>query len=310
MNHSTRTRLADPLASAPDLTGRRTVVTGGSSGLGLVTSRTLALRGAHVLIGARDTARAERARARLLADHRLPEDRISVASLDLIDPHSVSRFASIATDLPLDLLVLNAGISSVPLSHDHAGTESQFATNHLGHFALTGRLLPALERGTRARIVTVSSALYTGARLDLNDLGGQGRYSPGRAYSRSKLANVLFAIELNRRLISAGSTVTSLAAHPGMARTPLHTTYPSAATRILTTAIARVIGREPEPADIGILTAALHPDADPDLFWGPTGSTTTPDALGQPFAPLATDPNTAATLWDLSEQLTGISFPN
>jgi NAD(P)-dependent dehydrogenase (short-subunit alcohol dehydrogenase family) len=310
MSHPTRTRLTDPLDSTPELTGRRAVVTGGSSGLGLVTTRTLALRGAQVLIGARDTARAERARDRLLAEHRLPDDRIAVASLDLIDRHSVSRFASIIADRPLDLLVLNAGISSVPLRFDHAGIESQFATNHLGHFALTARLLPALDRGTRARVVTVSSALYTGARLDLNDLTGRGHYSPGRAYSRSKLANVLFAIELNRRLVGAGSTVRSLAAHPGMARTPLHSTYPSAATRILTAAVARIIGRGPEPADIGILTAALHPDADPELFWGPTGSTTTPDALGQPFAPVATDPSTAAALWDVSEQLTGITFLN
>ncbi|WP_162236442.1 SDR family NAD(P)-dependent oxidoreductase [Frigoribacterium sp. Leaf263] len=308
LTHPTRTRLSDPLASAPDLTGRRAVVTGGSSGLGLVTTRTLLQGGAQVVIGARDTARAEHARDRLAEELSLPAGRLIVAPLDLIDPHSIRDFAKAVGDAPLDLLVLNAGISSVPLRHDHAGIESQFATNHLGHFALTGHLLPALEPGIEPRIVTVSSALYTGATLDLDELSNRTSYSPGRAYSRSKLANVIFAVELQRRLSAQGSTVRSFAAHPGMARTPLHTTYPSAATRILTSAVARVIGRDPEPADIGVLTAALSAQATPTLFWGPAGSKTAPDAVGQPFAAVATDPATAAALWSKSEQLSGVGI--
>jgi NAD(P)-dependent dehydrogenase (short-subunit alcohol dehydrogenase family) len=202
--------------------------------------------------------------------------------------------------------VLNAGISSVPLRHDHAGIESQFATNHLGHFALVGHLFSALELSPNARVVTVSSAVYSGAKLDLENISRSDRYSPGRAYSRSKLANVIFAIELNRRMVASASTIRSLAAHPGMARTPLHATYPSVATRIATKAVARVIGRDPEPADIGVLTAALDPRANPGLFWGPTGSKTHPDVLGEPFKAVATDYRATSTLWSTSERLTGI----
>jgi NAD(P)-dependent dehydrogenase (short-subunit alcohol dehydrogenase family) len=308
LTHPTRTRLANPLASVPDLMGRRAVVTGGSSGLGLVTTQALLSRGAEVVIGARDTARAERVRDHLVAELKLPAGRLAVAPLDLIDPLSVREFTTVVGDSALDLLVLNAGISSVPLRHDHHGIESQFATNHLGHFALTGRLLPALAEGPASRIVTVSSALYTGAELDLDDLSNRTAYSPGRAYSRSKLANVIFAIELQRRLAAQGSTTRSFAAHPGMARTPLHATYPSAVTRVLTRVVARVIGRDPEPADIGILTAALHTDVTPELFWGPTGSKTAPDALGQPFAAVASNSATAAALWSKSEQLSGVAI--
>ncbi|MBF4575478.1 SDR family NAD(P)-dependent oxidoreductase [Frondihabitans sp. VKM Ac-2883] len=306
LTQPTRTRLANPLASTPDLTGRRAVVTGGSSGLGLVTTRALLRRGAEVVIGARDTSRAEDARDRLVAELNLPAGRVTVARLDLIDPHSVREFAKTVGDAALDLLVLNAGISSVPLRHDHAGIESQFATNHLGHFALTGHLLPALDGGTASRIVTVSSSLYTGGKLDLDDLSDSATYSPGRAYSRSKLANVIFAVELQRRLAAQGSTTRSFAAHPGMARTPLHATYPSATTRVLTSAVARVIGRDPEPADIGVLTAALNPEATPALFWGPVGSKTAPDALGLPFAAAASNSAPAAALWSKSEQLSDI----
>lgn len=303
--HSTHIRLTDPLDSVPDLAGRRAIITGGSSGLGLVTARTLATRGARVIIGARDTDRALSARDRIIAEHDLPADRVAVAPLDLIDPDSVQRFARSVGDEPLDLLVLNAATSSGPLRHDHAGIESQFATNHLGHFALTAQLLPLLDRAATARVVTVSSTLYRAGRLDLTDLTDRDHYSPGRAYNRSKLANVLFAVELDRRLVAAGSAIRSLAAHPGMARTPLHSTYPSAATRIVTGVLARVIGREPEPADIGILTAALSPHAHPSLFWGPAGSRSHPHALGAPFTPAAMDPAAAASLWTASEQLTG-----
>jgi len=117
---------------------------------------------------------------------------------------------------------------------------------------------------------------------------------------------VIFAVELQRRLAAQGRAVRSFAAHPGMARTPLHATYPSATTRVLTTAVSRVIGRDPGPAAVGVLTAALNPQATPALFWGPTGSKTAPDALGQPFAAVASDTATAAALWSKSEQLSGV----
>jgi NAD(P)-dependent dehydrogenase (short-subunit alcohol dehydrogenase family) len=304
----TRSTLVSPLASAPDLTGLRAVVTGGTGGIGLATTRALASRGATVIVGVRDLVRAGHVRQQLLADLALPQDRVQLAALDLIDPDSVRGFAATAGAAALDLLVLNAGISSVPFRQDRNGIESQFATNHLGHFALTGLLLPVLENADAARVVTVSSALYTSGRLTLGRLSDAGGYSPGRAYNDSKLANAIFAVELGRRLAAAGSGVRSFAAHPGMARTPLHSSYPSAVTRAITGLLARVIGREPDAAAVGILAAALSAEAEPQLFWGPTGAKTRPDAVGVPFVPRATDPADAAALWDASMRLTGVSY--
>ncbi|GAA1830823.1 oxidoreductase [Agromyces salentinus] len=303
-----RVRLTDPLSTTRDLTGHRAVVTGGTGGLGAITTRTLAARGATVIVGARGTERGEQVRQALLAEHRLPQDRIRVLPLDLIDPDSIHRFADLVGRDPLDTLVLNAAMSSVPFGRDRNGTERQFATNHLGHFALTGRLLPALRSAASARIITVSSSLYPSGKLDLDRLADASGYSPGRAYIRSKLANAMFAVELNRRLEATGSAARSFGAHPGMARTPLHTTYPSRATRAATGILARVIGREPEPADIGVLAAALSDGVSPQLFWGPGGSKANPYAVGVPYARRATDLRSAVELWDASERLTGVRY--
>lgn len=308
MTTHTQTRLTDPFTEVRDLTGTRAIVTGGAGGIGVVTTRTLAASGADVIVGTRGTERAEQIRQALLADLGLPADRIRIAHLDLIDPDSIHRFADHVGNEPVHTLVLNAAMSNVPFQRDRNGTESQFATNHLGHFALTGRLLPALLAAPDARIVTVSSALYTGGRLDLTRLDDPAGYSAGRAYIRSKLANTMFAIDLNRRLEAAGNTARSFGAHPGMARTPLHATYPSALTRAVTATLARVIGRDPEPADIGILAAALSMQATPELFWGPAGSKRHPDVLGSPYASPATDHASAAALWSRSEDLTGLAY--
>ena len=144
-------RLHHPLPSGLDLTGRRAVVTGGASGLGLVTARTLARLGATVLVGARDVARAQQALQQVATDDEIPADRVQVAPLDLLDLDSVRSFRGRRGRVALDLLVLNAASSSGPLRHDRNGIESQFATNHLGHFALTGHLLAALQGGTDPR---------------------------------------------------------------------------------------------------------------------------------------------------------------
>lgn len=284
------------------------MVTGGASGLGLATARTLARRGADVLLGVRDTDRGEQVRRRLIEQEHLRGDQVTVSHLDLLDLASVARFAGHVSHRSLDVLVLNAGISSVPLRLSPQDVESQFATNHLGHFALTGHLLAALERGTDPRVVTVSSALYTGGVLDLEDLASVRGYSPGRAYSRSKLANTMFAVELGRRLHAAGSSVRSFAAHPGMARTPLHMTYPSPLTRWATKLIATLIGRDPEPAAVAVLAAATSSQVVPGLFWGPTGSRSRPDVLGVPFAATATHKTAGEQLWAASARLTGVEY--
>lgn len=308
MTTRTRTRLTRPLSEVRDLTGHRAIVTGGAGGIGVVITRTLAASGAEVIVGTRGTERAEGIRETLLAELRVPRDRIRIAPLDLLDGDSILRFADHVGDAPIHTLVLNAAMSNVPFGRDRNGTESQFAANHLGHFALTGRLLPAVLAAPDARIVTVSSALYPSGELDLSRLGDEEAYSPGRAYIRSKLANAMFAVDLNRRLAASGSTARSFGAHPGMARTPLHATYPSAFTRAVTATLARVIGRDAEPAAIGILAAALSTQVMPELFWGPTGSKRRPDALGAPYAALATDHVVAAELWRASEALTGLAY--
>ncbi|WP_380156133.1 SDR family NAD(P)-dependent oxidoreductase [Kineococcus sp. R86509] len=317
---SGRVRLTDPLSPLPDLTGRTAVITGGASGLGLATARTLTRWGADVLLGVRDTDRGERVRRRLIEQEHLRGDRVTISHLDLLDLVSVHRFAEEAARRPLDILILNAGISSVALRLSPQGVESQFATNHLGHFAVTAHLLPALEEGTDPRVVTVSSALYKSGVLGLEDLvdledhdapedlASIRGYSPGRAYSRSKLANTMFALELGRRLNAAGSPVRSFAAHPGMARTPLHTSYPSPLTRWATKLAATLIGRDPEPAAVAVLAAATSPQVVPGLFWGPTGSRSHLDVLGVPFAAVATDENAAQQLWAASARLSGVDY--
>ena len=300
--------IADPLSNLPDLSGRVAVVTGGASGLGLATGRGLAHLGADVLLGVRDMARGEQVRRHMVEQGGLRADQVTVAHLDLLDLESVSMFAGQIADSPLDLLILNAGISSVPLRLSPQGVESQFATNHLGHYALTGALLTALERGSEPRVVTVSSALYKRATLDLDNLAGANGYSPGRAYNRSKLANAMFAVDLGRRLAKAESPVRSFVAHPGMARTPLHGTYPSTTTRVATKVIAKVIGRDSDAAAVAVLTAAASPQVDPQLFWGPAGSKSHPEVVGVPFTASATDVRAAAKLWATSARLSGVDY--
>ncbi len=284
------------------------MVTGGAGGLGLATARALAARGAEVLLGVRDPERGEQARRRLVEEGGLRGDQVRVARLDLLDLDGVGRFGVDAARQPLDLLVLNAASSSVPWRLSPQGVESQFATNHLGHFALAGHLLPALEQGRDPRVVTVSSTLYRVGKLVLDDLGNDRGYSPGRGYARSKLATTIFAVDLARRLAAAGSRVRSFAAHPGLARTPMHAAYPSAVTRLVTALAAAIIGRDPEPAAVAVLAAATSSQATPDLFWGPAGSRTRPRVVGVPFATVATDERVATGLWDASERLTGVRY--
>lgn len=290
----------------PDLAGRTAIVTGAASGLGLAITRSLIAQGAQVVMAVRNTAKAEHIRAELA---RGPGEAV-VMELDLLDLASVHRFTAAVHDrfAAVDLLIGNAGISSQSLTLSAEGVESQFATNHLGHFALTGLLLDLLGKSRDPRIVVVSSALYTSAALDLDRLDGTGTYSPGRAYNRSKLANVLFGRELHRRLQASGSTVTSFVAHPGMAKTPLHTTYPSPALRLMTKTAAALIGRPAEHAVVPILYAAASPDASPDSFYGPTGPKLHPRVQPAVFTGPGRDLDAARALWAKSQQLTGVHY--
>ncbi len=307
LSGSGRIRIADPLSLLSDLSGRTAVVTGAARGIGLATARALANRGADVLLGVRDTERGEQTRQCMIEQDHLRGEQLTIAHVDLLDLDSVRLFATRAARRPLDILILNAGISSVPL---RLSRKEWKPVRHQpsGTLRADGHLLAALARGTDPRIVTVSSAPYKGAVLDIDDLAGAHGYPPARAHSRSKPANTMFAVELRKRLAETGSPLRSFAAHPGMARTPLHTTYPSPATRLATRLAAGLVGRDPEPAAIAILTAAASTQVDPQLFWGPTGSRSHPDVLGVPFAAIATDRLAADRLWAASARLTGVEY--
>ncbi|MEV0398021.1 SDR family NAD(P)-dependent oxidoreductase [Polymorphospora rubra] len=288
-------------ADIPDQSGRTVLITGASSGLGLHMTGELARRGARVVMAVRDVAKGERARAALPA-----ADRIEVRHLDLVDLDSVREFAAgIVADGGGQVLINNAGIGNLPRRLSPQGHERQFATNHLGHFALTGLLLDALT-GPDPRVVTVTSGLYPLGTIPFDDLTGERRFSPGRAYINTKLANVLFGLELDRRLRAAGSPVRSLLAHPGMARTAFIDQGPPALVT-LARAVGRVIGRPVADGAVPILYAATAPDAPTGAVVG-TGPTfrrvaPTVEAVRRP----GTDAGLAARLWQVSEELTGVT---
>ena len=293
----------------PDLSGRTFVVTGASSGLGLVLTRHLAGRGATVLMAVRDLEKGERVRGEILAAN--PGGDIEVWPLDLLDLDSVRRFADGVRDdeRPIDVLVNNGGISNQPRRLSPQGYESQFATNYLGHFALTGLLLESLERGNDPRVVTVGSGFYRRIKgLDFDDLQGEKRYSPIGAYARSKLANILFGIELERRLRAAGSPVRSLVAHPGVAATSMSQSANSTAERMLATVVTSLLARPAEQGTLPILYATAAPKAMPGVFIGPTGPKRNTKVTLDSFVEPGTDAHAAGHLWGVSEDLTDVRY--
>ena len=213
-------------ADIPAQSGRVAIVTGANSGLGLVTARELARAGARVVMACRDEGKGREAvRA---VEVRAPGSGVEVEQLDLAALDSVRAFAERVRERhpQIDLLINNAGVMAPPRRETADGFELQFGTNHLGHFALTGLLLDALEGREDARVVTLSSGVHRGGRIAFGNLGGERRYFRWSAYSQSKLANLLFALELDRRLRAAGSAIKSLAAHPGWSATNLQSSGP------------------------------------------------------------------------------------
>src|SRR5205823_8094665 len=210
----------------PDQGGRVAVVTGANSGLGRIVARELARAGARVTLACRDASKGERAAAEI--GSAVADARLEVAKLDLASLESVRNFAQRfgAAHDRLDLLVNNAGVMAAPYRRTADGFELQLGTNHLGHFALTGELLAMLRDQPGARVVTVSSNAHKAGRIDFDDLQGERRYRRWRAYSQSKLANLLFMFELDRRAKAAGLELVSVAAHPGYAATNLQLSAP------------------------------------------------------------------------------------
>jgi NAD(P)-dependent dehydrogenase (short-subunit alcohol dehydrogenase family) len=291
-------------ADIPDQTGRIAIVTGANTGIGYETARMLALRGAEVVLACRNREKAEAARARILAEQ--PRGAVTVQPLDLSDLESVAAFAAAfsAKHQRLDLLINNAGVMVPPHARTKQGYELQFGTNHIGHFALTAHLLPLLERTPGARIVVVSSAAQNFGRLQFDDLNWERRaYSAMMAYSQSKLANMMFALELQRRLSAAGSPVVVTAAHPGWTATDLQRTASTA--RFLNP----LFGMKPADGALPTLRAATDASAPAGSYWGPAGflGMNGPPALAK-SAKRARDAAAAARLFDLSEELSGVAF--
>jgi NAD(P)-dependent dehydrogenase (short-subunit alcohol dehydrogenase family) len=301
-------------ADIPDLTGRSAVVTGANSGIGFHTALGLARAGADVVMACRDAARGEEAlrRARQLC----PGGRLELRTLDLADLAGVRDFASTVAGR-LDLLVNNAGVMATPQRRTRDGFELQLGTNHLGHFALTGLLLPAMLRdraaGEDARVVTVSSMMHRTGRLRRDDLMHSSGYQRWRVYGQAKLANLLFALELQRRLDAAALPVRSLAAHPGFAATNLQAVGPEMDGRAWLARLSRwgsrLVAQGPEAGSWPTLRAATDPSAPGGTYFGPGGLG---GARGAPVveapSPQAMDAGDAAWLWERSVELTGVDF--
>jgi NAD(P)-dependent dehydrogenase (short-subunit alcohol dehydrogenase family) len=279
------------------MSGRTVVVTGASSGIGLATARVLAMAGANVVLAVRDVAKGQRAAATMSGDTEVRE-------LELDNLASVRAFASAWTG-DLDILINNAGIMLVPEGQTVDGFERHIGTNHLGHFALTNLLLPHITD----RVVTISSHLHAAGRLDLEDLSWQRRpYSASQAYSDSKLANMLFTLELQARLTAAGAGVRAVAVHPGMTRTNLfgHATGVQA---ILINALARLALQDPDHGAQSTMFAATA-DIPGGSFVAPSGFAHmrgSPE-IATPYRG-AQDGALARRLWGLSARLTGIDSP-
>jgi NAD(P)-dependent dehydrogenase (short-subunit alcohol dehydrogenase family) len=285
-------------ADLPDLGGRTAVVTGANSGIGRAAAHELARAGARVVLAVRDAAKGEAAAAAM-------PGRAEARLLDLADLASVRAFAA-AWKGDLDLLVNNAGIMAVPEGRTQDGFELQLGTNHLGHFGLTNLLLPHITD----RVVTVASGAHRAGRIELDDLNWERRsYNAWRAYGQSKLANLLFTLELERRLTEAGSPVRALAAHPGWAATGLQGHTGNALQHVFMAIGNKVIAQSDEQGAWPTLYAATQ-DLPGGSYVGPDGfheGRGHPTLVGRSAA--ASDPETARVLWAASEQLTGVSFP-
>lgn len=298
-------------AHVPDQSGRTAIVTGANSGIGLETARALAHRGAHVVLACRDLDRARAAEADIAAS--VPGASLEVSHLDLADLASVRAFARSyeGSHERLDLLINNAGVMAIPRRETADGFEMQFGTNVLGHFALTGRLLP-LVLGTRhSRIVWLSSLAHKRGRINFDDLQGERSYTPWGAYMQSKLADLVLALELQRRLAEAGSSTISVAAHPGWTATNLQSRGPemsgSKVQGVLAMWFNAVLAMDTWRGALPTLVAATASRVRPGDYIGPHGPG---EIWGRPgrarISDRARDEDTGRRLWARCETLTGV----
>ncbi|GAA3571233.1 SDR family NAD(P)-dependent oxidoreductase [Microlunatus spumicola] len=294
----------------PDLTGLRAVVTGANSGLGLQTALQLARHGAFTTLACRNEERGQAAVDQVRAQLGDGPGTADLALLDLADLASVRRFGE-SWHGPLDILVNNAGVMAVPYETTADGFERQLGTNHLGHFALTGLLLPALRQAQAARVVNVSSLGHRMGRIAFDDLQSTRHYQRWLAYGQSKLANLLFTRELVRRLNRAGSTVAAAAAHPGGSDTELYTGFAGSRGPLarFAKAASQAVGQPASAGALPSLYAATMPDVVPGDYFGPSG---VGEVQGPPvrvgMSGRARDAASGIRLWDVSQDLTGVAY--
>jgi len=295
-----------------DQTRRTFLVTGANSGIGLETARALAQHGATVLLGVRNLTKGAAAADRI--QRTGAPGAVATVHLDLADLSSVAAAAkAVAAEHDrLDGLINNAGVMIPPYGKTADGFETQFGVNHLGHFALTGHLLPQLLATPGSRVVTVSSSGHRGGRINFEDLNAEVGYSPGAAYGQSKLANLLFTFELQRRLAQAGADTIAVAAHPGAAATSLFRQRPGGITSVLLTVtepLLPIVAQSAARGALPTLRAATDPDVRGGEYYGPSGFAET---RGTPVqvqaAEVAYDAELAARLWRASEELTGVGY--
>ena len=301
----------------PSQDGRTAIVTGSNTGLGFEVAAELAGAGAITVLACRSTDKAEHARTEILDRH--PEATVEVLQLDLGDLGQIREAGAETTERfpAVDLLVNNAGVMVPPRSTTADGFELQFGTNHLGHFAYTGLVLPALLAGAPSRVVTVSSLAHQQGRMRWDDLHWERTYDRFRSYAQSKLANLLFAFELQRRLMDAGRNgadgTVSLAAHPGVSATELGRYIPGATLPGVKQVVRLTMSLATQSAAGGarpVLRAATDPEAAGFEYYGPSGFN---EMRGAPVVvqpgPHARDRDDWARLWAISEELTGVTYP-
>lgn len=299
--------------NVPDLSGKTFLVTGANSGLGKETSRLLARRGAHVVMACRNLGKAEQAADDIRKQE--PKASLEIRELNLASLANIASFAEgfLADHQRLDVLINNAGVMALPYRTTEDGFEMQFGTNHLGHFALTGRLIRLLLGTEKSRVVTVSSHAHRMGKIRFRDLQWTGGYQRWLAYGQSKLANLLFTLELQRRFEGIGSSCRATAAHPGYAATELALAGPrmegsSVMEKLVSTANSAV-AQDAAMGSLPTLQAATLGNARGGEYFGPGG------LLGLKGAPVAAKPSsqarnakTAQRLWDVSVELTGVAF--
>jgi len=296
-------------AQIPDQHGRTAIVTGANSGLGLVVARELARKGASVVMACRNMDKGETAVGEIRA--QVPDAQLELSELDLASLSSVEAFAERfgASYDGLDLLINNAGVMAPPRRETADGFELQFGTNHLGHFALTGRLIGRMEGREDARVVTLSSNAHRMGKINFDDLQSERSYRRWGAYGQSKLADLMTALELDRRLRAAGSSIKSIGAHPGYAATNLQSAAPPLIDRWVMAVTNALLAQSAEAGALAPLYAATEPGLEGGVYVGPDGLG---EFRGHPHVvkpnAAARDEQAAARLWEISEELTGVSF--